>query len=190
MALPDCKTIERNRNASQRPALVIRLQPFDQMCFLFTMSDTKASRLRLRSPSAGFGDMLLKPAFRLQTDFFASDCSCRSSHGGARRDRTDDLMLAKHALSQLSYGPKGNDRGKPRSIQTLVGLGGLEPPTSRLSSARSNQLSYKPGSQDREATKPPRPQPRQSCLPSSEKKERRRRRHPANAIFDFRSLIF
>ena len=28
--------------------------------------------------------------------------------GGARRDRTDDLMLAKHALSQLSYGPIGN----------------------------------------------------------------------------------
>ncbi len=26
--------------------------------------------------------------------------------GGARRDRTDDLMLAKHALYQLSYGPK------------------------------------------------------------------------------------
>ncbi len=26
--------------------------------------------------------------------------------GGARRDRTDDLMLAKHALSQLSYGPE------------------------------------------------------------------------------------
>ncbi|OLP76559.1 hypothetical protein AK812_SmicGene43486, partial [Symbiodinium microadriaticum] len=28
--------------------------------------------------------------------------------GGARRDRTDDLMLAKHALSQLSYGPRRN----------------------------------------------------------------------------------
>ena len=26
-------------------------------------------------------------------------------NGGARRDRTDDLMLAKHALYQLSYGP-------------------------------------------------------------------------------------
>ena len=26
--------------------------------------------------------------------------------GGARRDRTDDLLLAKQALSQLSYGPK------------------------------------------------------------------------------------
>ena len=31
--------------------------------------------------------------------------------GGARRDRTDDLMLAKHALSQLSYGPE--DRARP-----------------------------------------------------------------------------
>ena len=33
----------------------------------------------------------------------------RSAHGepsgGARRDRTDDLLLAKQALSQLSYGP-------------------------------------------------------------------------------------
>ena len=27
--------------------------------------------------------------------------------GGARRDRTDDLLLAKQALSQLSYGPAG-----------------------------------------------------------------------------------
>jgi hypothetical protein len=56
--------------------------------------------------------------------------------GGARRDRTDDLLLAKQALSQLSYGP----------MLELVGLGRLELPTSRLSSARSNQLSYKPGS--------------------------------------------
>src|ERR1700757_5495754 len=31
--------------------------------------------------------------------------SRRPKRGGARRDRTDDLMLAKHALSQLSYGP-------------------------------------------------------------------------------------
>ena len=31
-----------------------------------------------------------------------------SESGGARRDRTDDLMLAKHALYQLSYGPFGD----------------------------------------------------------------------------------
>ncbi len=48
-------------------------------------------------------------------------------------------MLAKHALYQLSYGPK---QGVPEG--SMVGLGRLELPTSRLSSARSNQLSYKP----------------------------------------------
>ena len=58
-------------------------------------------------------------------------------------------MLAKHALSQLSYGPVPEDEcltlneRRLRSIK-VVGLGRLELPTSRLSSARSNQLSYKP----------------------------------------------
>ena len=58
-------------------------------------------------------------------------------------------MLAKHALSQLSYGPVPEDecfklnKRRMRSIK-VVGLGRLELPTSRLSSARSNQLSYKP----------------------------------------------
>jgi hypothetical protein len=58
-------------------------------------------------------------------------------------------MLAKHALSQLSYGPVPEDeclRRFMRRIRSIkvVGLGRLELPTSRLSSARSNQLSYKP----------------------------------------------
>jgi hypothetical protein len=30
---------------------------------------------------------------------------CLQEFGGARRDRTDDILLAKQALSQLSYGP-------------------------------------------------------------------------------------
>ena len=68
------------------------------------------------------------------------------SFGGARRDRTDDLMLAKHALSQLSYGPREMIVRYRKA--SMVGLGGLEPPTSRLSSARSNQLSYKPKQQE------------------------------------------
>jgi hypothetical protein len=54
--------------------------------------------------------------------------------GGDSRDRTDDLRLAKPALSQLSYIP----------AQPVVGLGRLELPTSRLSGVRSNQLSYRP----------------------------------------------
>jgi hypothetical protein len=52
--------------------------------------------------------------------------------GGASRDRTGDPLLAKQVLSQLSYGPN------------VVGLGGLEPPTSPLSGVRSNHLSYRP----------------------------------------------
>jgi hypothetical protein len=53
---------------------------------------------------------------------------------GADRDRTDDLRLAKPALSQLSYSP----------LIIIVGQGRLELPTSRLSGVRSNQLSYWP----------------------------------------------
>jgi hypothetical protein len=63
--------------------------------------------------------------------------------GGARRNRTDDLLLAKQALSQLSYGPERQLAAKRRLVR-MVGLGRFELPTSRLSSARSNQLSYKP----------------------------------------------
>ena len=50
---------------------------------------------------------------------------------GDNEIRTRDLLLARQALSQLSYTPK-------------LGLSGLEPPTSRLSGVRSNRLSYKP----------------------------------------------
>ena len=79
---------------------------------------------------------------------------------GADRDRTDDIQLAKLALSQLSYSPSSRfivprnsegtrAGGAPRcsplySEGKVVGLGGLEPPTSRLSGARSSQLSYRP----------------------------------------------
>ena len=70
--------------------------------------------------------------------------------GGARRDRTDDLMLAKHALYQLSYGPSRSlSMRTGRSIRgfypkEMVGPGRLELPTLRLSGVRSNQLSYGP----------------------------------------------
>ena len=34
-----------------------------------------------------------------------SKLNAKAEFGGGGRDRTDDLMLAKHALSQLSYAP-------------------------------------------------------------------------------------
>ncbi len=36
-----------------------------------------------------------------------------SEAGGARRGRTDDLLLAKQALSQLSYGPLNAPEPQP-----------------------------------------------------------------------------
>ncbi|CAN0547502.1 unnamed protein product, partial [Ectocarpus sp. 12 AP-2014] len=61
-----------------------------------------------------------------------------SKNGGASRNRTDDILLAKQTLYQLSYGPSG-------SVQMeMVGQGRLELPTSRLSGVRSNRLSYRP----------------------------------------------
>jgi hypothetical protein len=56
-----------------------------------------------------------------------------TSRPGDDRVRTDDPLLAKQVLFQLSYVPAG---------ASLVGQGGFEPPTPRLSSVCSNQLSY------------------------------------------------
>ena len=53
--------------------------------------------------------------------------------GGGEGTRTHDRLVANQVLYQLSYAPLN-----------LVGLGGFEPPTSRLSGGRSNQLSYRP----------------------------------------------
>ncbi len=60
------------------------------------------------------------------------------------RDRTADLLRARQALSQLSYSPISVMLTANHLGGRLVGLSGLEPPTSRLSGERSNHLSYRP----------------------------------------------
>jgi hypothetical protein len=74
---------------------------------LFTMSQQPAVA-RARSPTlqTKLPSWMTRPPARHQTN------------GGARRDRTDDLMLAKHALSQLSYGPCQRSGAKPESLRT------------------------------------------------------------------------
>ena len=61
-------------------------------------------------------------------------------------------MLAKHALSQLSYVPKGH--ASRSNVPSMVGLGRLERPTSPLSGVRSNHLSYRPSTIEQAQTKP------------------------------------
>ena len=73
------------------------------------------------------------------------------------RDRTADPLRARQVLSQLSYSPSSGllSVGFNQALiikafkillisSILVGLGGLEPPTSPLSGVRSNHLSYRP----------------------------------------------
>jgi hypothetical protein len=83
-------------------------------------------------------------------------------NGGGERDRTDDLLRAKQALSQLSYTPttfawpilnpefavqrlvfhrseRETHYSKLPAPIGLVGLVGIEPTTSRLSGVRSNR---------------------------------------------------
>ena len=55
--------------------------------------------------------------------------------GGVSRTRTGDILLAKQVLYQLSYDPE---------TAHSVGLGGFEPPTSRLSGVRSHQPELQP----------------------------------------------
>ena len=69
---------------------------------------------------------------------------CDRIVGGASRDRTDDLRVANATLSQLSYGPVRDLIRSTLDPSDMVGLGGVEPPTSPLSGVRSNQLSYRP----------------------------------------------
>ena len=76
--------------------------------------------------------------------------SDRHINGGGERVRTDDLLRARQALSQLSYTPnKTYDRILTIEIyfsnsivnhqSKMVGLDGVEPSTSRLSGVRSNR---------------------------------------------------
>ena len=109
------------------------------------------------------------------------------------------LILRSPSQSATAQQPsfKKACRAEAAKQRRLVGLGRLELPTSRLSSARSNQLSYKPqrvssttdrqGAGQQLATQPgvkhPMPSHKRKApgACSSAKKEKRRRRNPANA---------
>jgi hypothetical protein len=62
----------------------------------------------------------------------------RKNYGG-ERVRTDGLLRARQALSQLSYTPGLVLIPVRPARLMLVGLDGFEPSTSRLSGVRSNR---------------------------------------------------
>ena len=107
---------------------------------ILPLHDFRYRIARVRTKSHDFGDGRARRS--LQTS--------QTPAGGARRDRTDDLLLAKQALSQLSYGPAGGqttDDGtvSPLSsvLRPLIGLvceeREMETAASRLSGIRSRK---------------------------------------------------
>src|ERR1700757_1991540 len=96
--------------------------------------------------------------------------------------------MAPYQKTNASSWLRDISRQRENALDQVVGLGRLELPTSRLSSARSNQLSYKPQRFPylRDRSLPARirlaPEASHSAAPgacSSAKKEKRRRRNPA-----------
>jgi hypothetical protein len=166
-----CQTARRQPQAGRR------------ICFLSGRIHSPSGRL-----APGGASPFTRSAFRRE-DGQNSKIVWRNQtkFGGARRDRTDDLLLAKQALSQLSYGPFEE--------WPMVGPGRVELPTSRLSGVRSNHLSYGPS----KATEinvavnhgnliAPASCPIKSVFTSA-KKEKRRRRCPAKMLRDFGACI-
>ena len=70
--------------------------------------------------------------FNSQRDFLLYLKICTLfSNGGGKEDRTPDLMIANHSLSQLSYTPNMRSNQKPplRTVSKLVEVSGIEPLT-------------------------------------------------------------
>lgn len=163
---------------------------------LGSISSSRCQTTRARATTAAAARNLFFCADEPDRKLSRSRPSSRNPPGGARRDRTDDLLLAKQALSQLSYGPdrRTEDRRqktperscRPSSAfchPILVGLDRLERSTSPLSGVRSNHLSYRPesirsGVRARLAARPsgPRPRSRLQDLAASPFKRARPRR--------------
>lgn len=94
----------------------------------------------VEGPAAETMSLVLPALLCRAPPFVSSLCSLtKARRGGADRDRTDDLKLAKLPLSQLSYGPV-----KGSASDQVVGPERVERSTSRLSGVRSNHLSYEP----------------------------------------------
>ena len=134
------------KEATNLAACALSPRSLDRMRFLFTMSDNPR-------PSAQLPRICSQEAADRQTVSSSKEDSAVPGSGGARRDRTDDLMLAKHALSQLSYGPfvvcAPSARGPSRQ------LGGAFAPK-RTSGSHEPILTASSGAKRRKADRPPR----------------------------------
>ena len=124
------------------------IKSFQLWAFIFErLASANEARIRRHSP------FYLKRE-TLFCSFYNKTVTNTVGLGGGERVRTDDLLRARQALSQLSYTPNPKLRMKNVELRmknifhfpcyilhliNVVGLDGLEPSTSRLSGVRSNR---------------------------------------------------
>ena len=138
-----CHVLHRLLTPGHPPCALVRLTTTQRMKEFRTAHSESVVKERERDAS--------RPIQKLHPSF-----ALRGKDGGGERDRTDGLLVANQALSQLSYTPARQPtspaprcRSTPARPKCVVGLGRLELPTSRLSGVRSNHLSYRPMGADR-----------------------------------------
>jgi hypothetical protein len=132
------------------------LTPGHPPCALVRLTTTQRMKEIRTAPSESVVKERGGPTKAPRISAPAATSALRAKVGGGERDRTDGLLVANQALSQLSYTPEtlppaARDRHAIRSPakRRMVGLGRLELPTSRLSGVRSSHLSYRPKGADR-----------------------------------------
>ena len=198
----------RHDSARERASVATCVTIDARSDLLFTMSDNTPLRVFRRDRSEFHFWTSTVPNWWSQTGSNRRPPACKAGALPTElwpRSETEGWLASRSARNAQAspFGLRRAVFASPRA-RRLVGLGRFELPTSRLSSARSNQLSYKPEDPtDRPALVPLRSDcmrsrarkspPRQlRCnraqgerrTGSSRKKEKRRRRRPANGAHD------
>src|SRR5579871_4104093 len=90
--------------------IVVRYHPTDTVCRISRVRRRLAAPWSTRNLLFADGNVGVREAVTSLACWLTAYWLGRPDDppGGARRDRTDDLLLAKQALSQLSYGPFRN----------------------------------------------------------------------------------
>jgi hypothetical protein len=113
---PASRDFRHNRSSELAHGSDFHQAPCSERSYLFTMSDiiqiSAAAHMRrtdFAHPRQAWRPDGERAIVISRTSNDSIKAKARSNPkipaGGARRDRTDDLLLAKQALSQLSYGP-------------------------------------------------------------------------------------
>ena len=95
---------DENSPALLRFPADVRLMPASGKSLLHDVNELARQALPAGETVLGAGSMSAGPVMEI---------------GGARRDRTDDLLRAKQALSQLSYGPGQAERVSRRKTARI-----------------------------------------------------------------------